>query len=141
VRHPDYYYSASAGKVRRGRAIFQLGFEHGVWAARDGDVVGQDYDWRRGCLFPAGVVSLAAGNHGHEFGPAIWLACADPATFARSDTSSIAITCDARGTTYIDGSDAGVAITGGAPNAADVDRANAVVAAAVKEITGRACWL
>ena len=109
MRHLDCHDTVAAGKVRRGRAIFQFGFEHGVWAARDGDVVGQDYDWRRGCFLSAGVVSLAAGNHGHELGPAIRLACTSTATFARSDTSSIADTCGARGPADIDGSDAGVA--------------------------------
>ncbi len=109
MRHPDCYDPASAGKVRRGRAIFQFGFEHGVWAARDRDVVGQDYDWRRGWFLPVGVVSLAAGNHGHELGPAIRLACANTATVARGDASSIADTRDARGPTNIDGSEAGVA--------------------------------
>ena len=119
MRHPDCYDPAPAGKVRRGCAIFQFGFEHGVWAARDGDVDSQDYHWRRGCFLPAGVVSLAAGNHGHELGPAIRLAGTGTASFARSDTSSIADTRGARGPTNIDGSDAGVA-------------------AAVKEIAGRA---
>ena len=100
---------APAGKVRRGRVILQFGFEHGVWAARHGDVVGQDYHWCRGCFLSAGVVSLAAGNHGHEFGPAIRLACTSSATFARSDTPGLADNCGARRSADIDGSDAGVA--------------------------------
>lgn len=111
MRHPDHYDPASAGKIRCGRAIFQFGFEHGVWAARDGDVVGQDYDWRRGCVLSAGAMSLAAGNHRHELGPAVRLACASSASFARSDTSSIADTCSAGGPTDIDGSDGSVAAT------------------------------
>ena len=106
MHHPGRYDPASAGKVRRGRAVFQFGFEHGVWAARDCDVVGQDYDWRRGWVFPAGVVSLAAGNHGHELSPAIGLAGTGTAGFARIDTSGIADTRGARGPTYIDGVDA-----------------------------------
>lgn len=119
MRHPDYHDPASAGKVRRGRAVFQFSFEHGLRAARDCDVVGQDYDWRSGCFLPACVVSLAAGNHRHELGLAIRLACTSTATFARSDTSSIAVNCHARGPADIDGADAGVT-------------------AAVKEIAGRA---
>ena len=114
MHHPGCYDPAPAGKVRRGRAIFQFGFEHGVWAARDGDVVGQDYDWRCGWFLPAGVVSLAAGNHGHEFGPAIRLAGTNTATIARGNPSSVAITgcrkspgCAAD----IDGGDAGFAAT------------------------------
>jgi hypothetical protein len=109
VHHSDCYNPAPAGQVRRGRAIFQFGFEHGVWAARDCDIVGQDYDWRRGWFLPAGVVSLAAGNHGHELGSAIRLAGTDTASLARIDTSSIADACGARGPTNIDGSDACVA--------------------------------
>ena len=106
MHHPGSHDPAPAGKIRRGRAIFQFGFEHGVWAARDGDVVGQDYDWRRGCFLSAGAVSLAAGNHGHELGSAIRLACANAASFARRDTSSIADTCCTCGPADIDGVDA-----------------------------------
>ena len=109
MHHPGCNDLASAGKVRRGRAIFQFGFEHGVWAARDGDVVGEDYDWLCCWFLPAGVVSLAAGNHGHQLSPAIRLACTSTATVARSDPSSIAINCGTRGPADIDGSDAGVA--------------------------------
>ena len=105
MHHPGRHDPAPAGKVRRGRAIFQFGFEHGVWAARDRDVVGQDYDWRRGCFLSAGVVSLAAGNHRHELGSAIRLAGTDTASFARSDTSSIADTGSARSPTDIDSVD------------------------------------
>ena len=105
MRHPDHYDPAPAGKVRRGCAIFQFGFEHGVWAARDRDVVGQDYDWRRGWVLSAGVVSLAAGYYWHELGSAIRLAGTNTASFARSDTSSIADTGSAGGPTDIDSVD------------------------------------
>jgi hypothetical protein len=108
VRDSDRYDPAPAGKVRRGRAVFKLGFEYRVWTARDRDLIGQDYDWRRGCFLPAGVVSVAAGNHGHELGTAIRLACTNTTGLARSDTSSIADS-RARGPTDIDGSNAGVA--------------------------------
>ena len=111
MHHPSCHDPAPAGKVRRRRTIFQFGFEHGVWAAGDGDVVGQDYDWRRGWVFPAGAVSLAAGNHGHEPGPAIRLACTSTATVAPGDTSGIAINCGSGGQADLDGSDARVAAT------------------------------
>ena len=111
MHHPGSHDPAPAGKVRRGRAIFQFGFEHGVWAARDGDVDSQDYHWRRGCFLSAGVVSLAAGNYGHELRSAIRLAGTNTASFARSDTSGIADTCRARGPAVIDCVDAGVAAT------------------------------
>ena len=109
MHHPGRHDPAPAGKVRRGRVIFQLGFEHGLRAARDGDVVSQDYDWRCRWFLPIGVVSLAAGNHRHEFGPAIRVARTSTATVAGGDAASIAIACDTRGPTDIDGSDAGVA--------------------------------
>ncbi len=109
MRHPDRYDPAPAGKVRRRCAIFQFGFEHGFWAARDRDVVSQDYDRRRGRVFPTGPVSLAAGNHGHELSAAIGFTCANTASFAGCDTSSIADNCGARGPTDIDDPDAGVA--------------------------------
>ncbi len=109
MHHPGRHDPAPAGKVRRGRAIFQFGFEHGLRAARDGDVVSQDYDWRCCWFLPAGVVSLAAGNHRHEFGPAIRVARTSTATVTRGDAASIAIARDTRGPTDIDGSDAGVA--------------------------------
>ena len=149
MRHPDHYDPAPAGKVRRGRAIFQFGFEHGVWAARDGDVVSEDHHWRRGWVFPAGVVSLAAGNHWHELGSAIRLASANTASFARSDTSTLADTHRAGGPADIYGPDDGVAATvacGDASSIADpcgargptnIDGSDAGLAAAVKEIAGR----
>jgi hypothetical protein len=111
VHHPGRDDPAPAGKVRRGRAIFQFGFEHGVRAAGNGDAVSQDYDWRCGWFLPAGVMSLVAGNHGHELGSAIRPACANTASFARCDPSSIADACCSRGPADVDGSDAGVAAT------------------------------
>jgi len=59
-------------------------------------------------------VPLAAGDYGHEVGPAIRLACTSTATFARSDASSVAITGRDNGSSNpadFDGADAGVAAT------------------------------
>ena len=76
----------AAGQVGRGRSVFQQRFEHGVWSARNGKHLIENYYRSRGCVHAGCTNAFAAGGHGLSFGFAIERSGSDAGAtaFARS---------------------------------------------------------
>ena len=68
---PDRGDPAATRQSRRGSALFEHAFEHGVWPARHREFVGEDHDRRRSRVYGDRVDVGSAGIHRIAFGVAI----------------------------------------------------------------------
>ncbi len=64
MRDPDRGDPAATGQGRRGRAVFELTLEHGVWPTRHGESAREDHDRRSGCVHVDSVDARLAGVYG-----------------------------------------------------------------------------
>ena len=71
MRDPDPGDLVAARQGRRGRALFQFGFEYCLRTARHADAAGKNHDWRCGCLHVDCFDAFVARNQRHQLSFAI----------------------------------------------------------------------